>query len=1259
MPRGFAWISVVSLMGVMFAAATQEGAAALSATSQSFQAWAAGLKIPERDATAAQGNTLWFVPDVDAAAAPGEWISESVWRGVAAQEFVFLDGSGDARQAATAAKVLTRGGALYFWFDCADGDAQHLVYASIGEDSQDLWRDDCIEIFLRSRVDGAEKGPEPFHLIANPAGAVSVFGVSEKARPTIRTRARILQSGWRVELCVPLRALQAEGELPLAWSGNFSRSRKGRDGANAEETAWRSTGELRTFVPDKLGTLYFEAVEKKLALPALETFIPAGQDLLKLAGSSAAALDILSGKYQAPAALVPLLQDASLSGDRAATLALLPLYDRAAGATQAAVAQVHRDKDALHIHVACSERDMSSIKAAEPKDAKNIWDDDSVEIFLAPGRREGSDYRQIIVNAAGAAQINKGKKPEPLPGTETHVSKSKDGWTVDVVVPFAAFAFVDGRIPALWGMNIVRNRPGRNGAVEETSVWSRPGAWTLHDPARFGSVWLESATLLPELGEREELNHWSAEGSAWRLATTPKALPPEAVFNWDLVSEKERTELKLTDMVNEHQRRYVREAFAQRDKQWEAVKDWDAWEVVKKQVRANFWKSIGAAPEKKFPLNPRVSLVFEDDEIRCERVLYESRPRFFVSANLFLPLSQKGQKAPTIVFLTGHSTRGRFSSLAQSEELARSGYAVLALDLLGQGERIDVNNGFGSRTPTSNHYEEGAGCVLTGTNLAGYMVYDVMRGLDFLETRSEVDMARVALTGASGGGTLTGYVAALDDRVAASAPVSALGNSRGGGGNYDAEQVLFGSYPWALDAEGFLSLMAPRPAIVICEVSGDEARQQNLASYEIARRIYNLKGAGAKLEYVPTSGPHGYGPSHFNPFKSWLARTLPPNPETPPYSKKKSKVPQDTFFASKAGNVFYSRELAGAETVHSLNTRAIALPLSYSNGVADAASATARSAEITQRLRELLALEPGPVAAPKATLRGSENFGGFAVEKWMLETEPGVLVPAVWVKSGRAGKSPAVIWLDQRGKRSALSTRWPVLRGLLESGVSVLLPDLRATGETRVDDDETFLGGESELNGYSFRVAHPLIGMRVRDALSCATWLRGREDVDAARVGIAGDSESGVNPTQIRQPRLATDAGLEALEQAQSLGPAVALLAFALDEKLSCCAVHGGLGSYAMICPQLYFMHPWGMFVPGILKVCDVADICAAAAPRPLLLAGSVNAWNQRLDKAEEAAAGFPRLFNAYYLAGAPAAVRVDQAGVAENVAAYLKGVLK
>jgi dienelactone hydrolase len=538
------------------------------------------------------------------------------------------------------------------------------------------------------------------------------------------------------------------------------------------------------------------------------------------------------------------------------------------------------------------------------------------------------------------------------------------------------------------------------------------------------------------------------------------------------------------------------------------------------------------------------------------------------------------------------------------------------------------------------------------------MVYDVMRGLDYLETRPEVDMSRVAMTGASGGGTMTGYVSALDDRVAAAAPVSALGSSRGGGGNYDAEQVLYGGFPWALDCEGFLSLIAPRPAIVICEVANDDAKRQNLASYDVARKIYNLKQAGDKLEYVPTPGPHGYGAVHFNPFKEWLARTLPPNPGTPPYSKKKSKIPMDNFNASKAGNVFYSRELAGSETVHALNTRAVDLALSFDRGVTNAATATERSAEIARKLRELLVLDAGEVAGPKATRRGSETFDGVAIEKWVLESEPGIFVPAVFLKTKREGKAPAVIWLAQHGKRSILKARWPILRGLLDAGVSVLLPDLRATGETCVDTDDTFLGGEAELVGYSFKAARPLIGMRVHDTLSCAAWLRTRDDVDAARIALAGDSLSGFNAAQIRQPRLVTDAGLEPIEQAQSLGPAVALLAFALDNKLSCCATRGALASYAMVCPQLYFMHPWSTFVPGVLKVCDVADICAAAAPRPLLLTASVNAWNQRLDKGGEAAAGFPRLAKAYEWALAPSAVLIDGAGDAEEVGTFLKGSL-
>lgn len=1229
--RTYGFLCGVAVMAALGAGAS-EGEAKVGGASGAFKDWAKAQKL-ELGGDAHQGPEAYFVAEVSGPKA-GEWLPPKAWDKAKALKFVFLDQSGDKPQAPTEAKVLTCGGVLYFRFECQDPDAGHLAYSSTGRDNGDLWRDDCIEIRLRPDGAKSEKGP---HFILNPAGALYDADGNEDPSwdPPARRRASVHEKGWTVELSVPLRAFVPEGDLPVAWPANLVRCRQGREDAMAEETAWRSTGALEGKNPAFFGWLYLEAVERKLPAPAAETFASKGSDLLANLGEPERVARVLEEQYFSPAAVVgaagtPPAPDGTLAGpawQQAAVLALEPLNEAIHPAEiEATEARVLLGDGRLYIGVRCAERDVKSIVAQDRPDGKDVYRDDSVELFLAPGRKESADYRQIVVNPLGSFSSNRGKKPASREGLAVKAKVGENEWTAVVEIPFENLGLKAGEVPALWGFNVVRNRAPRSGEPEQASAWSPPYSWTVHNPARFGSLWLAKADVFADVNYRAGRPHGPDKTlEDPNRVRGPQAKIPGAVArnNWDVFGAEEREKLELRTMTDRFMRRILDEQYAARDAELAKVKTWDDWLKIRERIRASFAASVGGFPSERTDLNPRTQTAFENDEIRIEKVVYESRPKFYVTANLYLPMRSAGKKVPAIVRVVGHSTRGRLSGgvVSFSEELARRGYAVLAIDSLGQGERIYVNGGHGSRTPTSNHYFQGAACTLTGSNLAGYMIWDVMRGIDYLESRPEIDMSRVVMTGSSGGGTLTSYVAALEDRLFGAAPVSAVGSNRRGGGNYDSEQVLYGNSRDGIDGEGRTAAVAPRPIAVISEVGSDESLEANKAAFEVSRKAFNLKDAGAKLEYVPTKFPHGYGPPHQKLFLEWVLRTMPPNADYPE-AKGKADYGIKDLYASKSWRSFFSRELEDRETVWTLNSKRMARDLSYEKIVGNRKEADARAAEIRKKLRELLVLEGDTFDPVKVEQRGTEEVEGAAVEKLVLETEPGVFVPAVYLRDPKAPadkKTPAVLWLLGRGKRSLLKGRWNELLENLKAGASVLVPDLRGTGETSPSVDESYLGDETSLNGYGLRIAHPLIGMRVRDALSCAAYLRSRGDVDAQRIAIVGDSLAKTNPAEIRQPRIETDPGLEPLYRAESLGPTVALLAFVLDERVGRCELRGVLASYASVCERPYFYHPFAAFVPGILQHFDVADLCAACAPRSLHLEDPVNGRNQLLTAGEAA----------------------------------------
>ena len=153
----------------------------------------------------------------------------------------------------------------------------------------------------------------------------------------------------------------------------------------------------------------------------------------------------------------------------------------------------------------------------------------------------------------------------------------------------------------------------------------------------------------------------------------------------------------------------------------------------------------------------------------------ESRPGLLVSANYYLPEKISGRH-PAVLFLCGHSGTGKAGDTYQmaAQALALCGFAVLIPDPVGQGERGQFHGIPGaealSRNCTHEHNMYGKQLLLTGEFFGTWRVFDAVRALDWLLARPEVDATRVGVTGNSGGGTLTTYVNALDDRITMAAP---------------------------------------------------------------------------------------------------------------------------------------------------------------------------------------------------------------------------------------------------------------------------------------------------------------------------------------------------------------------------------------------------------------------------------------------------------------------------------------------------------
>jgi dienelactone hydrolase len=304
----------------------------------------------------------------------------------------------------------------------------------------------------------------------------------------------------------------------------------------------------------------------------------------------------------------------------------------------------------------------------------------------------------------------------------------------------------------------------------------------------------------------------------------------------------------------------------------------DDAEAYVREVRAKIRQSFGPYPEKT-PLNPRVTKVVERDAYRIENVLFESRPGFLVSANLYVP---KGRSFPLpgVVASCGHSDTGKAIDTYQSfcQGLARLGYVVLIFDPIGQGERmqyVDANWKPVRGTGTREHNYAGIQQALVGEPFCAWRAWDGIRALDYLLTRKEVDARHLGITGNSGGGTMTTWLCGVEDRWTMAAPSCFVTEFRRNMENElgaDMEQCPPKALALGLDHEDFLAALAPKPVIILAKEKDYFDARGNEAAYHRLKRLYRLLGAEENIAYFVGPTYHGYSQENREAMYRWFNR---------------------------------------------------------------------------------------------------------------------------------------------------------------------------------------------------------------------------------------------------------------------------------------------------------------------------------------------------------------------------------------------------
>jgi dienelactone hydrolase len=630
------------------------------------------------------------------------------------------------------------------------------------------------------------------------------------------------------------------------------------------------------------------------------------------------------------------------------------------------------------------------------------------------------------------------------------------------------------------------------------------------------------------------------------------------------------------------------------------------WEKRSEYVRRQILVSQGLWPmPTKGPLNAVVHGRMEFPDYTIEKVYFESAPGFFVTGNLYRPKNPKG-KVPVVLFAHGHWQNARLSvetpdklrqEIATGQErfeqggqsrfqslcvqAARMGCVVWQWDMLSDSDSKQISrllvHRFAKQRPEANTLENwGLYSPQAESHLQsimGLQTWNAIRSLDFVLGLPEVDPTRVAITGASGGGTQTMLLAAVDPRVTLSFPAVMVSTAMQGGCTCENSCVL------RVDTGNieFAALFAPKPQGMT--TANDWTKEMSTKGFPELKAHYAMLGAPDNVMlHRGEHFPHNYNAVARSSFYTWLNKHFKLGFREPVIERDYDLVPVEKLSVWDANHPAPKEEDPAFER---------ALLRWWTSDADKLLRATASS---PQRFREA-------VGGGVEVIIG-RSWAGVGEVEWRAgeQKDRGTFVevaglvrnrthreelPAVWLVPKRPS-GRAVVWVGDAGKSALFAADGsvvPAVRKLVDAGVTVLGADLLFQGEFLTGggafNQARVVPNPREFAGYTFGYNHPVFAQRAHDVMTLVKVLRGASGA---------------------VPAMATSVSVAGWGVA---GPVVAAARGLLGAEIERAAVDTGGFRFGKL---LDYRDP--NFLPGGSKYLDLPGMLALSAPQALWLAG-------------------------------------------------------
>jgi len=557
-------------------------------------------------------------------------------------------------------------------------------------------------------------------------------------------------------------------------------------------------------------------------------------------------------------------------------------------------------------------------------------------------------------------------------------------------------------------------------------------------------------------------------------------------------------------MMRDYLTNIVDEQFAQRAAILAALKSTEDWERHAAFIRDSMSEWTGLFPERT-PLRARITGKINRDRYTLEKIIFESRPNFLVSANLYLPAKHSSPR-PAILNVIGHSPEGKAAEKVQRRAIsqARKGFVAFVIDAIGQGERQVEDYGHMGKPPGNAHQIIGTQAFVAGTHIFNFMAWDVIRAVDYLISRPEVDPKRIGCTGCSGGGMMTTYVLPFEPRITVAVPTcnpNTWLHRVHANLATDQEQVFFGAFAAGIDPRGD-PLFAHVPKPLLINATTNDTLNPTSGVWDLNTWLYKAyaaHGVPHAFQTTMVEAPHGYNKEQREITCAWMLTWL--EGESEDFWEEEFPLEkEENTWCSPQGNVYSepgSRELFD-------------LVLEYQRShhirpqiVTTQEDLTKHRNRLKELVKEVLHLRDTiqiPEAKVGNVLRASRpriagrtpTTPGLKLTPVILRPEKGIELPAIWIESEqRSTDGPVILYLDDAGKNK-LADENIILRALIEKGFRLLAVDLRGMGETAPDLKEKF---------WDFLAGRPIFGQRVSDIRAVIRYIT-RQDKSHMKINV-------------------------------------------------------------------------------------------------------------------------------------------------------------